>query len=87
MAVRFLIQGRVQGVGYRQFVHREASRLGLSGFVRNLADGSVECVADGSQIALEQLEGRLRKGPSFSEVQSVNSRQWEDAVPKGFRIS
>ncbi len=70
-AYRYLVHGRVQGVGYRYFVLRQAEALGLAGFARNLADGSVEVVAEGSEQALAALESKLREGPSFSEVSDV----------------
>ncbi len=70
----FLVQGRVQGVGFRYFVCGEARRLGLAGFVRNLPDGSVEALARGTAEALELLEGRIRLGPPGSRVDSVRVR-------------
>ncbi len=85
-AYRFLVHGRVQGVGYRYFVLRQAQALGVSGFARNRADGSVEVVAEGSEQALADLEARLREGPAFSEVSEVD----REAVPArgqpGFHI-
>jgi len=71
-AFRYVVHGRVQGVGYRYFVLRQAEALGVSGFARNLADGSVEVVAEGSEEALAGLEAQLREGPSFSEVSHVD---------------
>ncbi len=68
---RYLVHGRVQGVGFRYFVLRQAEALGLTGFARNRADGSVEVVAEGSEQALANLEAKLRVGPSFSEVIQV----------------
>ncbi len=67
-AYRYVVRGVVQGVGFRYFVLREARALGLTGYARNQGDGSVEVVAEGSDGALEQLEGRLRLGPPSSEV-------------------
>jgi len=57
-AYRYLVHGRVQGVGYRYFVWRQAEALGVTGFARNRADGSVEVVAEGSEQALADLEAR-----------------------------
>ncbi|HEU0091177.1 MAG TPA: acylphosphatase, partial [Vicinamibacteria bacterium] len=65
---RYLVRGRVQGVGYRYFVMREANGLGVSGFARNLPDGSVEVVAEGPDDVLARFEDRLREGPSFATV-------------------
>ncbi|HVO13218.1 MAG TPA: acylphosphatase [Vicinamibacteria bacterium] len=79
-AYRYLVHGRVQGVGYRYFVWRQAEALGVTGFARNRADGSVEVVAEGSEQALADLEARLREGPSFSEVSQVER---ETAVSRG----
>ena len=66
--VHVFVRGRVQGVGYRYFVMREAGTLGVSGFARNLPDGSVEVVAEAADEVLEAFEGRLREGPSFAQV-------------------
>ena len=71
MVVHFLIRGRVQGVGFRWFVHREASDLGLHGWVRNTDAGDVEVVASGDAEALEDLRVELRKGSRGSRVDQV----------------
>lgn len=68
---RYLVSGRVQGVGYRYFTQRAAVELGLSGWVRNLGDGRVEAHAEGSVAALHEFEGRLRLGPRMAEVRGV----------------
>ena len=60
---RYLVRGRVQGVGFRWFVLQEAERLGLGGVVRNLRDGSVEVLAEGGPEAMAELERTLRCGP------------------------
>lgn len=65
------ISGIVQGVGYRYFVLRHAEKLGLTGFVRNLADGRVEVLAEGDETALKELILLLWEGPSFSRVENV----------------
>jgi acylphosphatase len=86
-ATRFLVQGLVQGVGFRYFVYRSAERLGLSGFVRNLPDGRVEVVAAGPEDALRQLEDRLRQGPSHAQVTEVlREAVTVDRLPTDFRI-
>jgi acylphosphatase len=82
----YLVQGRVQGVGYRYFVLRQASQLGVSGFARNRADGAVEVVAEGSEAALADLESRLREGPAFSEVSGVEREAIEPRGGSGFHI-
>ncbi|WP_282286484.1 acylphosphatase [Pseudomonas sp. PS02302] len=66
-----LISGRVQGVYYRESTRQEAQRLGVTGWVRNLADGRVECHLEGSVEALAQLERWLWQGPAAARVTSV----------------
>jgi acylphosphatase len=67
-----VVRGRVQGVGYRYFVVRTASRLGLTGYARNLPDPTrVEVVAEGQRTALEALLDRLREGVTGSRVEEV----------------
>jgi len=80
VARRFLISGRVQGVGFRFFAERAARREGLHGWVRNLADGRVEASAEGEADAMDRFEGTLRHGPSGARVEQV---EVEDAVPDG----
>jgi len=70
-ARKYLISGRVQGVGYRYFAVRVAHELGLQGWVRNLSDGCVEAYAIGRRQELDEFDGRLRLGPPASEVRSV----------------
>ncbi|MGB6691323.1 MAG: acylphosphatase [Terracidiphilus sp.] len=71
MVLHFLIQGRVQGVGFRWFVHREASELDLRGWVRNTEDGDVEVVASGAADDLAELRASLRRGPRGSRVDRI----------------
>jgi acylphosphatase len=66
-----VVRGRVQGVGFRYFVLREARRLELDGWTANEADGSVRVVADGSRATLEVLLEALREGPPASIVERV----------------
>jgi acylphosphatase len=70
-ARRFVVRGRVQGVGFRWFVEREAHMLSVSGWVRNNSDGSVEVLAIGTRDQLVGLRGRLRRGPRASRVDDV----------------
>ena len=73
-AIRFLVRGRVQGVGFRYFAQRAASQLGLTGYVRNLDDGRVEVYAVGPTEQLTELAGYLRKGPRWAEVRGVEQQ-------------
>ncbi len=71
----FLVRGRVQGVGFRWFVEREAQILGIAGWVRNNADGSVEVLAMGSREQLLGLRSRLRAGPRAARVDEVEETE------------
>ena len=71
MVRHYLVKGRVQGVGFRWFVHREAGALGLKGWVRNTEDGHVEVVAAGSGEDLAELSKALHQGSRGSRVDSV----------------
>ena len=68
---RYLVSGRVQGVGFRWFVEREAAMLGIGGWVRNREDGRVEVMATGTREQLSALHGRLREGPRAARVDEV----------------
>ena len=74
-ALRFVVRGRVQGVGFRWFVEREAHVLGVSGWVRNNADGSVEVLAQGTRDQLLGLRSRLRQGPRAARVDEVEESE------------
>ena len=81
------VRGRVQGVGFRVFALREATYLGLDGFVANEPDGSVRVVAEGARDVLDRLLERLEEGPPAGFVDRVITR-WEPArgIGSGFRI-
>ncbi|MBI4805813.1 MAG: acylphosphatase [Desulfovibrio sp.] len=66
-----LVSGRVQGVGFRAFVLDQAHELGLTGWTRNLPNGQVEAMAQGTEEALEEFARRLRKGPVWARVDAV----------------
>jgi acylphosphatase len=70
-ARRFVVRGRVQGVGFRWFVEREAHMLGIAGWVRNNHDGSVEVLAMGTRDQLLGLRSRLQEGPRAARVDDV----------------
>jgi acylphosphatase len=78
MVLHFLIQGRVQGVGFRWFVQREAGELGLRGWVRNTEEGEVEVVASGSEADLAELRASLRQGPRGARVDRLIEHYLED---------
>ena len=78
VARRFVISGRVQGVGFRWFVEREAQILGIAGWVRNDPDGSVEVLAIGTPEQLSGLRSRLQEGPRAARVDDVEE---SDAEP------
>ena len=84
---RYVVRGRVQGVGFRWFVEREAHILGVAGWVRNNHDGSVEVLAQGTRDQLSGLRRRLREGPRAARVDKVEE---SEAQPKdglsSFRI-
>ena len=86
-ARRYVVRGRVQGVGFRWFVEREAHLLGVAGWVRNRSDGSVEVLAQGSADQLAGLHGKLREGPRASRVDEVQvSNVQPDEGIQSFRI-
>ena len=70
-AAEILVQGRIQGVGYRAFVQRKAGQLGLAGYVMNLGNGSVRVRVEGSREAIEELARELTKGPPLARVESL----------------
>jgi len=80
VARRFLVSGRVQGVGFRFFVESTAAREGLHGWVRNLPDGRVEAVAEGDASAVERFERALQHGPRGARVDDVVT---EEEMPGG----
>jgi acylphosphatase len=89
MVIHFLIQGRVQGVGFRWYVQREASEIGLHGWVRNTEDGDVEVVAAGDTEDLAELRASLKRGPRGSRVDRVIEHTLQDSEARDlgpFRI-
>jgi acylphosphatase len=89
MVCHYLVKGRVQGVGFRWFVHREAAALDLSGWVRNTEDGHVEVLASGEPQILAELAQALRKGSRGSRVDAVIEHELDAKEAEGlgsFRI-
>jgi acylphosphatase len=80
VARRFIISGRVQGVGFRYFAEAAAAREGLHGWVRNLPDGRVEIAAEGDADALDRFERHVRHGPPGARVEGV---EVDHTVPDG----
>lgn len=87
MTANIFISGFVQGVGFRQFIKKEAQKLGLSGYVKNNPDNRVEVMAQGSKEQIEKLIKHSEKGPFLSEVKNV-AVEWVnlDEVYKDFEI-
>lgn len=83
-AVHLLIKGRVQGVGFRYFAQDAAVALGLSGWVRNVPNGSVEAYAEGPRADLEAWISRLRQGPPASRIETLET-DWP--VPQGSSLT
>jgi acylphosphatase len=78
MVRHYLVKGRVQGVGFRWFVHREAAALELHGWVRNTEDGHVEVLASGDAESLADLAAALRRGSRGSRVDAVVEHDLDD---------
>lgn len=74
-----LIEGRVQGVGFRYFVLEQAKALGLTGWVRNKWDGTVEVLAEGDKLRLEKLLSLLHRGPRSASVYNINTN-WQEGT-------
>jgi len=86
IAKRWIIRGRVQGVGFRYFVERSAVELGVNGWARNRDDGSVEVYAAGSQEKIQKLAGLLRVGPRWADVRGVEEQEAPVQKVSGFQI-
>lgn len=86
-SLQVFVYGRVQGVFYRAYAAGHAREMGITGYVRNLADGSVEVKAEGNRQDLEKLVGLLREGPSHARVIRVDI-SWSDYTGRysGFKI-
>ena len=83
---RYLVHGRVHGVGFRYFVERRAGQLGLRGYVMNRADGTVEVLAAGPAGKLRQLAVLLAEGPRLARVERVEESPVEPEATTGFRV-
>ena len=87
LTVKMKITGKVQGVGFRYFVLRQAQKLGINGWVSNKYNGDVEALAQGEKADLEQFIAKVKEGPSFSRVEDI-SLNWVNEAEKyfGFEI-
>jgi len=83
-AVRVVISGRVQGVGFRAFVERQAHKRGVRGWVRNRRDGTVEALFIGDEPALRDMEASCRRGPSLAVVSRLDRFDATDDGSEGF---
>jgi acylphosphatase len=85
-AVRVVVSGRVQGVGFRDWTQREALARDLAGWVRNRRDGTVEAVFAGEGADVDAMLTALRDGPPASRVKQVAAEDWPGAVPSTFEF-
>jgi len=83
---RYLISGRVQGVGFRWFVEREAAQIGVTGWVRNTNGGDVEVMATGTREQLSELRRKLQEGPRAARVDDVSESSEPLLEAQSFRI-
>jgi len=86
IARRYVVRGRVQGVGYRYFARDRAVELGVTGWVRNRDDGTVEALACGTAAQLDAFSGFLHRGPRFGEVRGVEQEEAALLQSDGFSI-
>ena len=86
MVLNFIIRGRVQGVGFRWFVHREAAGLGLRGWVRNNDAGEVEVLAAGNSDQLSALRTELHKGSRGSRVDAVIEHELVESEAENLEV-
>ena len=83
---RYIISGRVQGVGFRWFVEREAAQLGMTGWVRNCENGDVEAIANGTPEQHRALRQKLQHGPRAARVDHVSESDAPSLSASSFRI-
>jgi acylphosphatase len=86
VARRYVITGRVQGVGFRYFTEAAAARAGVHGWVRNNPDGSVEAFLEGDETAVDAVEAALRRGPSSCQVDNVAVSEDVPTHRSGFSV-
>ena len=87
MRLHVVVRGRVQGVGFRWFVREVGRQLGVSGWVRNRPDGSVEVSAEGTDALMDRLRAELQRGPDGAHVEAVDDLgATNDELPRPFSI-
>jgi acylphosphatase len=86
VARKWLVTGRVQGVGFRNYVQKHALKLDITGYAKNLADGSVEVHAVGDAANLTKLSGYVRRGPMLAEVRTIDEQSADLVRYDGFQI-
>ena len=88
IARRYMVSGRVQGVGFRYFVQDAAVREGVTGYVRNLPDGRVEALVEGDAEAVTRVERAIRSGPAGARVEDVDMDVLEPGgAYRSFRVT
>jgi acylphosphatase len=85
-ALHCYISGKVQGVGFRVATQRKAKELELNGWVKNLVDGRVEVMVNGSEVQLEAMRVWLKEGPSLARVDDLACQELHITLPPGFHI-
>jgi acylphosphatase len=80
------ISGRVQGVGFRAFIRREAAVLNIKGWAKNLVDGRVETIIQGDKKKVSQMIAKLREGPSYAKVENLNINDEKPTDFSDFKI-
>ena len=83
IARKYVVSGRVQGVGFRFFAERVANELGLRGYVKNIWNGDVEAYAIGNEVQLEEFRRQLAEGPRMARVESV--QESDTTIDKTYR--
>lgn len=85
-AIKAIVKGRIQGVGYRANTHQKATQLGITGYIRNTSGNEVELVAEGAEENLKELVEFLKVGPSGAEIEEFNF-DWQDATGEFIRFA
>ncbi|KAF2108406.1 Acylphosphatase-like domain-containing protein [Lophiotrema nucula] len=85
--ISYTVEGEVQGVNFRSFTHKQANSIGITGFVSNASDGTVQGEAQGSADAIKEFVGHLNTGPSAASVNEVKQKEMETkSGESGFNV-